>query len=144
MAPVTLATECILSQACLLASLSQCGEHPLSQHADCTRYTRHGDHCPFLWESHVCSQSSHVHALTHKPPKLASGSEKPCSVFKKPLPRSGTVAHTCVGSGDLRQMSEYPIPHREHYDSCILRRRCKPAFLHPKEEIQGLLDLPQG
>jgi hypothetical protein len=28
--------------------------------------------------------------------------------------------------------------------SCILRGRCKSAFLHPKEEIQGLLDLPQG
>jgi hypothetical protein len=49
-----------------------------------------------------------------------------------------------VGSGDLRQMSEYPIPHGEHYDSCILRRSCKPAFLHPEEGIQGLIDLPQG
>jgi hypothetical protein len=28
--------------------------------------------------------------------------------------------------------------------SCILRRRCKSAFLHPKEEIQGLIDQPQG
>jgi hypothetical protein len=49
-----------------------------------------------------------------------------------------------VGSGDLRQMSEYPSPHGEHYDSCVLRRSCKSAFLHPEEEIQGLIDLPQG
>jgi hypothetical protein len=63
-------------------------------------------------------------------------------------------------------MSEYPIPHGEHYDFytlrrsyrsaflhpekvknlhfCILRRSCKSAFLHPEEEIQGLIDLPQG
>jgi hypothetical protein len=41
------------------------------------------------------------------------------------------------------QMSEYPIPHGEHYDSCILRRRSKSAFLHPEEEIQGVIDLPQ-
>jgi hypothetical protein len=27
---------------------------------------------------------------------------------------------------------------------CFLRRRCKPAFLDPEEEIQGLIDLPQG
>jgi hypothetical protein len=40
-------------------------------------------------------------------------------------------------------MSEYPISHGEHYDSCILRSY-KPAFLHPEEEIQGLIDLPQG
>jgi hypothetical protein len=32
-------------------------------------------------------------------------------------------------------MSEYPIPHGEHYHSCILRR-WRPAFLHPKAEIQ--------
>jgi hypothetical protein len=32
-------------------------------------------------------------------------------------------------------MSEYPILHGEHYDSCILRR-WRPAFLHPKGEIQ--------
>jgi hypothetical protein len=32
-------------------------------------------------------------------------------------------------------MSEYPIPHGEHYDSCILRR-WRPAILHPKGEIQ--------
>jgi hypothetical protein len=32
-------------------------------------------------------------------------------------------------------MSEYPIPHGEQYHSCILRR-WRPAFLHPKEEIQ--------
>jgi hypothetical protein len=49
-----------------------------------------------------------------------------------------------VGSGDLRQMSEYPSPHGEHYDSCVLRRSCKSAFLHREEEIQGLIDLPQG
>jgi hypothetical protein len=48
-----------------------------------------------------------------------------------------------VGSGDLRQMSEYPIPHGEHYHSCILKR-WRPAFLHPKGEIQSLIDLPQG
>jgi hypothetical protein len=41
-------------------------------------------------------------------------------------------------------MSEYPIPHGEHYDSCVLRRSCKSAFLDPEEEIQGLIDLPQG
>jgi hypothetical protein len=40
-----------------------------------------------------------------------------------------------VGSGDLRQMSEHPIPHGEHCDSCILRRTCKPAFLHPEVQI---------
>jgi hypothetical protein len=39
-------------------------------------------------------------------------------------------------------MSKYSIPHGEQYDSCILRRRCKSAFLHPEEEI--LIDLPQG
>jgi hypothetical protein len=49
-----------------------------------------------------------------------------------------------VGSRDLRQMSEYPIPNGKHYDSCVLRRSCKSAFLHPEEEIQGLIDLPQG
>jgi hypothetical protein len=32
-----------------------------------------------------------------------------------------------VGSGDLRQMSEYPVPHGEHYHSYILRR-WRPAF----------------
>jgi hypothetical protein len=51
-------------------------------------------------------------------------------------------------------MNEYPIPHGEHCDSCILRscksaflhpeKECKPAFLHPEEEIQGLINLPQG
>jgi hypothetical protein len=41
-------------------------------------------------------------------------------------------------------MSECPLPHGEHCDSCILRRRCKSAFLHPEEEIQGFIDLPQG
>jgi hypothetical protein len=41
-----------------------------------------------------------------------------------------------VRSRDIRQMSEF-IPHGEHYDSCILRR-WRPAFLHPKEEIQML------
>jgi hypothetical protein len=40
-----------------------------------------------------------------------------------------------VGSGDLRQMSEYPIPHRRHYHFYILRR-WRPALLHPKGEIQ--------
>jgi hypothetical protein len=40
-----------------------------------------------------------------------------------------------VGSRDLRQMSEYPIPHGGQYHSYILRR-CRPAFLHPKGEIQ--------
>jgi hypothetical protein len=40
-----------------------------------------------------------------------------------------------VGSGDLRQMSEFPIPHGGQYHSCILRR-WRPAFLHPKGEIQ--------
>jgi hypothetical protein len=34
-----------------------------------------------------------------------------------------------VESGDLRQISEYPITPGEHYDSCILRRGCKSAFL---------------
>jgi hypothetical protein len=32
-------------------------------------------------------------------------------------------------------MSEYPIPHGEQYHSNILRR-WRPAFLHPKGEIQ--------
>jgi hypothetical protein len=36
-----------------------------------------------------------------------------------------------VGSGDLRQMSEYPPMEST-------------AFLHPEEEIQFLIDLPQG
>jgi hypothetical protein len=40
-----------------------------------------------------------------------------------------------VGCGDLRQMSEYPIPHGEHCDSCILRKSWKSAFLHPKREL---------
>jgi hypothetical protein len=40
-----------------------------------------------------------------------------------------------VRSGDLRQMSECPIPHGGQYNSCILRR-WRPAFLHPKGEIQ--------
>jgi hypothetical protein len=45
-----------------------------------------------------------------------------------------------VGSGDLRQMSEWPIPH----EPCTLRRSYKSAFLHPEEEIQGLINMPQG
>jgi hypothetical protein len=36
-----------------------------------------------------------------------------------------------VGSGDLRQMSEYSILPREQYHSCIL----KSAFLHPEKEL---------
>jgi hypothetical protein len=32
-------------------------------------------------------------------------------------------------------------PPGQHCDSCILRRSCKSAFLHPEEEIQGLIDL---
>jgi hypothetical protein len=40
-----------------------------------------------------------------------------------------------VESRDLRQMSENPIPHGEQYHSYILRR-WRPAFLHPKGEIQ--------
>jgi hypothetical protein len=32
-------------------------------------------------------------------------------------------------------MSEYPIPHGEHYHSCILRR-WRPAFLHAEGELQ--------
>jgi hypothetical protein len=48
-----------------------------------------------------------------------------------------------VGSGDLRQMSEHPIPHGQQYHSCFLRK-WKPAFLHPKGETQSLIDLPQG
>jgi hypothetical protein len=46
-----------------------------------------------------------------------------------------SVFYPAVGSGDLRQMSEHPIPHGEHCDSCILRRTCKPAFLHPEVQI---------
>jgi hypothetical protein len=42
---------------------------------------------------------------------------------------------TTLGSRDLRQMSEYPIPHGGQYHSYILRR-WRSAFLHPKEEIQ--------
>jgi hypothetical protein len=53
------------------------------------------------------------------------------------------IQHHTVGSGDLRQMNEYPIPHGEQYHSCILGR-WRPAFLHPKEQIQSLIDLPQG
>jgi hypothetical protein len=41
-------------------------------------------------------------------------------------------------------MNEYPTPHGENYDSCILRGSYKPALLYPEEEIQGLIDLPQG
>jgi hypothetical protein len=40
-----------------------------------------------------------------------------------------------VGSGVLRQMSECPIPHEGHCHACILRR-WRPAFLHPKGQIQ--------
>jgi hypothetical protein len=47
-----------------------------------------------------------------------------------------------VGSGELKQMSEYPILQGEQHHSCILRR-WRPAFLHPKEEVQNLIDLPQ-
>jgi hypothetical protein len=36
-----------------------------------------------------------------------------------------------------------PYPHGEHYDSYILRSY-KSVFLHPEEEIPGLIDLPQG
>jgi hypothetical protein len=36
------------------------------------------------------------------------------------------------GSEDLRQISEYPIPMEST------------TFLHPEEEIPGLIDLPQG
>jgi hypothetical protein len=36
-------------------------------------------------------------------------------------------------------MSEYPIPLGAHYHSCILRGSYKSAFLHPKEETQGLM-----
>jgi hypothetical protein len=39
-----------------------------------------------------------------------------------------------VGSGDLRQMSEHPIPHGGQYS--YIMRRGRPAFLHPKGEIQ--------
>jgi hypothetical protein len=49
-----------------------------------------------------------------------------------------------VGSGDLRQMNGYPIPPGEPYHSCILRKGCKPAFLHPERKMQGLIDLTQG
>jgi hypothetical protein len=45
-----------------------------------------------------------------------------------------------VGSGDLRQMSEYPIPHGRQYHSCILRR-WRPAFLHPKERYRSATGL---
>jgi hypothetical protein len=48
-----------------------------------------------------------------------------------------------VGSGDIRQMSEYLIPHGEQLHSYILKR-WGPAFLHPKGEIQSLIDLLQG
>jgi hypothetical protein len=41
-----------------------------------------------------------------------------------------------VGSGELREMSEYPVPHGEHYHSCILRR-WRPAFLHPKGDTES-------
>jgi hypothetical protein len=41
-------------------------------------------------------------------------------------------------------MSEYAIPHGEHYEPCTLRRSYKSAFLHPEEEIQDLINLPQG
>jgi hypothetical protein len=40
-------------------------------------------------------------------------------------------------------MNEYPIPHGEHFEPCILRRSYKSAFLHPEKEIQGLINLPQ-
>jgi hypothetical protein len=33
------------------------------------------------------------------------------------------------------QMSKYPIPQGEPYDSCILRRSCKSAFLHLENEV---------
>jgi hypothetical protein len=36
------------------------------------------------------------------------------------------------------------IPASWNLHSCILRRSCKSTFLHPKEEIPGLIDLPQG
>jgi hypothetical protein len=31
-------------------------------------------------------------------------------------------------------MTEYPIPHREHYEPCTLRKSYKSAFLHPEED----------
>jgi hypothetical protein len=48
------------------------------------------------------------------------------------------------GSEDLRQMSEFPPPNGVGgLHSCILRGSYKSAFLHSKEEIQSLTDLPQ-
>jgi hypothetical protein len=40
-------------------------------------------------------------------------------------------------------MSENSIPHGEHHEPCTLRRSYKSAFLHPEEEIQGLINLPR-
>jgi hypothetical protein len=45
-----------------------------------------------------------------------------------------------VGSGDLRQMSEYPISHGEQYHSCILKT-WRPAFLHLKERYRSATGL---
>jgi hypothetical protein len=55
-----------------------------------------------------------------------------------PLPNSSWVLVSeggFVGSDNLRQMSEYPLPHGGQYHSCILRT-WRPAFLYPKGEIQ--------
>jgi hypothetical protein len=46
-----------------------------------------------------------------------------------------TSGISIIGSRDLRQMSEYPIPHGGQHHFFILRR-WKPAFLHLKGEIQ--------
>jgi hypothetical protein len=49
--------------------------------------------------------------------------------------RGYNIFYITVGSGDLRQMSENPIPHEEHFH-CYILRRWRPTFLHPKGEIQ--------
>jgi hypothetical protein len=58
------------------------------------------------------------------------------------LPFLDTHKPNCWVWEPAGQMSEYPIPHGEHHEPCTLRRSYKSAFLFPKQEIQGLINLP--
>jgi hypothetical protein len=48
-----------------------------------------------------------------------------------------------VGSGKLRQMSEYAIPHGEHYHSYILRERYRSATGLISKMLSRLFPHPQ-
>jgi hypothetical protein len=48
------------------------------------------------------------------------------------------ISGSFVGSGDLMQMNEYPIPHGEHCDSCILRVVNLHSCIHRADEQNAL------